>query len=401
MKIVQINATYGKGSTGKICLSLSRLMNDNNIKNYIIHSGENTEYENSYSFGNTSYLKLQSLKARIFGNWGFNSKQATKKIINKLDEISPDIVHLHNIHGHDCDLDTIFSYFKQKNTKLIWTFHDCWTFTGYCTHFTLDKCYKWKTECVDCVQNKKFSWFVDRSKELYNRKRTLFSGLDLTIITPSKWLADLVNESLFKEYSVKVINNGINLDVFKPIESDIKQIYNINDKYIVLGVAFGWSVSKGIDVFVKLAEKLDERYQIILIGTDDNTDKILPKNIISIHRTQDQHELAKLYSAADLFVNPTREDSYPTVNMESLACGTPVVTFRTGGSPESVDDSCGSVVDVDDIDSLYNEVTRICETKPYSQEACLKRAILFDKDTCFREYIKTYEAIFNDRTSKN
>lgn len=224
---------------------------------------------------------------------------------------------------------------------------------------------------------------------LYERKKQLLSGLDLTIITPSQWLADLVKQSFLKEYPVKMIHNGIDLSVFRPTPSDFREKYHIpEDKFVLLGVAFGWGRGKGMDVFVELSRRLDpEKYQIVLVGTDDAADKNLPENILSIHRTQNQQELAEVYTAADLFVNPTREDNYPTVNMEAIACGTPVVTFDTGGSPESVDEGTGVVVECDDVDAMEREISFIRRERPFAPEACCERAKQFDKNLRFQEYL--------------
>ena len=233
---------------------------------------------------------------------------------------------------------------------------------------------------------------------MYEKKKVLFKDLDLTIVTPSQWLADIVKNSFLKDYPVKVINNGINLAVFKPNESNFRQRYGLIDKKIVLGVSFEWGKRKGLDVFINLSKRLNDSYKVILVGADDTIDGILPDNILSIHRTQSQKELAEIYSAADVFVNTTREENYPTVNMEALACGTPVLTFRTGGSPEMLDETCGSVVECDDIDALEEEIIRICSDKPYSKEACINKAREFDKNERFKEYLKLYERINIART---
>lgn len=396
MRVVQINTTCGIGSTGKICVGISQLMSEGGIENYVICTSTNSSTQ-GIAVSDRRYVKLQALKSRILGNYGFNSTAATKRMIRELDRINPDIVHLHNIHGHDCDLELLFTYFKDRGTKLVWTFHDCWAFTGYCPHFVMAKCDKWRTGCGGCVQKKEFSWFFDRSTELYERKKRLFTGLDLTIVTPSRWLASLVKQSFLSDARVVVINNGIDLDVFKPSVGDFRSKYGLEDKKMILGVSFGWGVRKGLDVFIDLASRLPDDYRIVLVGTDDSTDKLLPENVISIHRTQNQQELAEIYSAADLFVNPTREENYPTVNMESLACGTPVLTFRTGGSPEIIDETCGAAVDCDDVDSLEREVRRICEDKPYSHEACVAKAQSFDKNERFKEYLKLYERVNSTR----
>lgn len=390
MKVVQINATCGIGSTGKICVDISKLMTLQNIENYILYNNVTNGYEFGKRYGGSLYVKFQAFKSRIFGNYGFNSFRSTQKIINHLEHIQPDIVHLHNIHGHDCDLSKLFTYFKEKKTKLIWTFHDCWAFTGYCTHFDMIGCDKWKRECSGCPQKKGYSWFFDRSNELFLEKKKLFEGLDLTVVTPSRWLADMVKLSFLGDYPVEVINNGIDLDVFKTCESNFRQNYGIGDKRIILGVSFGWSRNKGIDVFTDLANRLPDNYKIVLVGTDENIDKSLPGNILSIHRTKDQRELAEIYSAADLFVNATREDTYPTVNMEALACGTPVLTFNTGGSGEMIDNRCGVVVERDDTESLEREIYRICENKPFERDYCIKKSKGFDRNEKFGEYLELY-----------
>lgn len=402
MKIVQINTTCGVGSTGKICVSICQLLAEQNCENYILYSYKTSGHPLGISCSSGRYIRTQAIKSRLLGNYGFNSRQATKTMIAQLGEFRPDIVHLHNIHGHDCNLEMLFGYFKEHKTKLIWTFHDCWTFTGYCPYFDLAKCDRWKSSCEKCPQYRRHGLIFDRSKLLYRRKKELFSGLDLTIVTPSQWLADLVKQSFLKDYPVKVINNGIDLDLFRPTPSDFRQKYRVpNDKYIVLGVAFGWDRRKGLDVFVDLAKRFGEKYQIVLVGTDDKVDRQLPASIISIHRTQNQRELAEIYTAADVFANPTREDNYPTVNMEAIACGTPVLTFRTGGSPEILDETCGAVVDCDDVDAMAREIIRICEEKPYTREACLERAKCFDKNERYEEYIALYERIVAKRDQNN
>ena len=391
MKIIQINSTCGIGSTGKICVDISKLLDGEQIENYILCSQSNG-YPLAITCSDHTYIKVQALKSKVLGNYGFNSRKATIKMIDELKRIKPTTVHLHNIHGHDCNLEILFTYFKKHNTKLIWTFHDCWAFTAYCPYFDLVKCQKWTTGCEKCPQARSFSWFTDRSAYLYNKKRKLFEGLDLTIVTPSDWLAVLAKQSFLKDYPVKVINNGMDLSIFRMIDSNFREKYEIDqDTRILLGVAFDWGKRKGLDVFLELANRLDEKkYRIVLVGTNDTIDKQLPKNIISVHRTQNQQELSEIYSAAELFINPTREENFPTVNMESLACGTPVLTFRTGGSSEMLDETCGSVIECDDIDALEKEIIRICETKPYSKEACLKKARSFDKNVKYEEYIKLY-----------
>lgn len=390
MKLVQINATASSGSTGKITLAVSKLLGEMGVENYILYSLGTSRAENAIGFMKPIEGKIGALSSRVLGNYGFTSKKATKRVIRELERISPDIVHLHNLHSHDLHLGMLFRYFKEKKIKLYWTFHDCWAFTAYCPYFNMVECDKWKNACHTCPQRKQFSWFFDKSRKLYQRKKELFSGLDLTIITPSAWLAGLVSQSFLKDYPVKVINNGIDLDLFRPRESDFRQKYALENKFVLLGVAFGWGKRKGLDVFRFLAERLDDKFAIVLVGTNDEIDKTLPKNIISIHRTENQEELAKIYSAADLFVNPTREENYPTVNMESVACGTPVLTFATGGSAEMLDESCGAAVARGDAEAMLREILTIEKEKPFSRQKCLEKAKTFDAMTRYREYVDLY-----------
>lgn len=401
MKLVQINNVCGIGSTGKICVGISRILNAQGAENYILYSSGTTEYPQAIKC-TEKFPKLQALRSRILGNYGFNSLQTTKQIIVELERIQPDIVHLHNLHAHNCNMEMLMDYFKEKKTKLIWTFHDCWAFTAYCPHFVMAKCEKWKTGCCNCIQAKSFSWFIDRSAWLYNKKKEVFSGLDLTIVTPSKWLASLLKESFFRNYPVKVIHNGIDTDIFQPRTSAFRKKHHITEeKFIILGVAIQWVPRKGADVFIRLAKRLDpEKFQIVLVGTDNQVDKLLPENVISIHRTSNQAELAEIYSAADLFVNPTREEVLGLVNIEALACGTPVITFRTGGSPECIDEHTGMIVDCDDEEALYRAILKIETERPFSAEACRIRAQQFSEKEKYIEYYKLYAQATNANLQK-
>ena len=277
MRIIQINSTCGIGSTGKIAVGISRLLTQSNTDNYIFCSFQSSKYPLGIQFCNKSYTNIQAMQSYFFGNYGFNSVAITKRMVSEIERHNPDIVHLHNIHGHDCNLEILFSYFKERKIKLIWTFHDCWAFTGYCTYFSMNDCNKWKNECEKCTQRSTYSLLFDRSNELFHRKKRLFDGLDMTIVTPSIWLADIVKQSFLKDYPIEVINNGIDLEVFKPISSDFKQKHHIpNKKSVVLGVAFYWDARKGLDFFTALSQRLDkEKYQIVLVAKQYHNHKSL------------------------------------------------------------------------------------------------------------------------------
>lgn len=401
MRVAIINAVT-VGSTGKIMFSIAERAREKNMEVRTISSSwaRTKDYCFHSYIGFDSVRKLNQLYGAVFGKHEELLPLNTHKIITHLKRFSPDIIHLHNLHGCYLNHKLLFNYLKTCGAKIIWTLHDCWPFTGRCAHFTMIGCEKWKTGCHHCKLEKGIypASMIDTSKSTWKRKKEMFTGVpDMTIVTPSEWLAGLVKQSFLKDYPVKVINNGIDLSVFKPTESSWREEMGLTGKKVVLGVAFGWGRRKGLDVFIELARRLDDSYRIVLVGTNENVDRELPDNIISIHRTHDQAELARIYSAADVFANPTREENYPTVNMEALACGTPVITFRTGGSPEIIDDTCGMTVDCDDVDALLAGIKKICEEHNYTREACLAKAESFDMNKRFNDYIELYETAKNDQ----
>ena len=330
------------------------------------------------------------------GGWLFFE---TKRLMKRIDEIKPEIIHLHNLHDTYVHLPLLFNYIKKHKVPIVWTLHDSWAFTGHCPYFTMAKCDKWKIGCHDCPNYRDYpSSFFDNSKRMWKLKKKWFTGVEnMTIVTPSQWLADLVKQSFLGEYPVRVIHNGIDLAVFKPTPSDFREKYQIRkEKKILLGIAFDWGIRKGLDVFVELSKRLaPERYQIVLVGTDEQVDRQLPTNIISVHRTQNQTELAEIYTAADVFVNPTREEVLGLVNIEANACGTPVITFNTGGSPECINEKSGMVIPYGDIDAMKESIEYICDNSSFSEKDCIARAASFDQKKKYREYLDLYETIKN------
>ena len=395
MKILEINQV-NFGSTGHIMLQIADLATKKGhevICSFYARRNKDKD-KNCIYIGNKVSHNIHKKLYRKTGNNGCYSKISTWNFLRKVKKFDPDLIHIHNLHNCYINLPMLFDYIKKNNKKVVWTLHDCWSFTGQCPYFTAVGCEKWKTGCHDCEQINRYpSCSVDRTDKMWNRKKKWFTGVqNLTIVTPSQWLADLAKQSFLKDYPVKVINNGIDLDVFKPTESDFRMKHNLEDKKIILGVASVWEVRKGLDVFIELSKRLDDRYRIVLVGTNDEVDKKLPEGIISIHRTSNQKELAELYTAADVFFIPTREDNFPTVNMESLACGTPVLTFNTGGSPEMVDEATGVVLMNEDIASVEQAVISMCESGKYSKEACTERAKQYDS-LKYNEYLSLFENI--------
>lgn len=396
MKIIQINTVYKVGSTGKIVDKLYNLSKEKGFECKVVY-----RYPEKNTFVDTIYASswldchIHNRLNRYTGLQGWFSFLRTSKLVKYFKKYKPDLIHLHNLHGSYVNLKVLFRYIKKNNIRVIWTLHDCWAFTGGCPHFLSANCYKWKKQCGNCPLKFKLSKFgLDFTSINYNNKKNLFTNInDLTIVTPSKWLQCNIRESFLSNYRNIVISNGINLEIFKPTPSDFRQKYNIlNEKKIVLGVAFDWGIAKGIDVFVYLSKKLDSsKYQIILVGTTESIVKQLPKNIIAINKTNDQIELAKIYSAASVFVNPTREEMFGLVNVEANACGIPVITFNTGGCPECISENSGILVDVDDFDSLEKNIIFVCEQSPFSIDSCVENAKRFDENKIYEEYLKLYE----------
>lgn len=362
MKVLMINSVCSIRSTGRICTDIAKTLKQNGHECKIAYGRENVleEYkEYAHRISSPSDVKLDALKSRLFDNAGFNSKTATKKFIKWVEEYDPDLIHLHNLHGYYINIEILFEYIKRKNKPVVWTMHDCWAFTGHCSHFVRKNCDKWMTGCHHCPGKRGYpsSILLDNSKKNYLKKKALLSGIEnMTIVTPSEWLANLVRQSFLKDTKIQVINNGINTSVFKPTQSDFREKYGLQNKKVLLGVASAWSESKGLYDFIKLSEKLDDKYKIVLVGLTDKQSAEIPSQILTITRTSNIKELAQIYTAADVFINPTYADTYPTVNLEAQACGTPVVTYRAGGSVESVPPE--NVVDIGDMDSLLSVATR-------------------------------------------
>lgn len=386
MKVVQINSVCGVGSTGGITVEISRILTENGIENYILYTNGSYDYPSGIKYSTLPQIKLNATFAKTFGNYGFNSYISTANLIRLLNKIKPDIVHLHNIHSHDMNLSIFFKYLKKTNVRVIWTFHDCWAFTGYCMHFDMLECSKWQVLCKECPQAKKYSLFADKSTKLFNEKKELFTSIeDMTIVAPSNWLAELTKHSFLNKYPIEVIYNGIDLDVFMPRESDFKTKYLLENKKIVLGIPKG-----KFEYFLELNKILSDEYKLVLVGLKDGDIRKMPSDILALPYTRNRKELAEIFTASDVYINTTLEDTFPTVNLEALACGTPVITFNTGGSPESIDDNTGLVVEKRNINAMSDAVKEICNGHDRS-DACIERANrLYNKNDRFKDYLDLY-----------
>lgn len=400
MKVLQINAVYKNGgSTGRIVYDLKNISEESGIQAYVAYGYEykKTNDINTYKIESIPELKLSILETRLFAMHGFYNIGTTKKLIKWIEEINPDIIHLHNLHCHYMNVQILFNYIKRKNIPVVWTLHDCWSFTGWCAHFDYAGCEKWKQHCNSCElkHSYPFTWFFDRSSKLYEKKKSAFCGVEnLTIVTPSKWLASMVKLSYLKNYPVEVINNGIDLTTFKPVKSSFREKYGLIGKKIVLAIANGFSKNKGIDFILKLPERLPDDYKVVIVGA--NPKQCRSFTGLVIERTDNIQELAEIYSSADVFINPTLEDTFPTTNLEALACGTPVITYRSGGSPESLTKETGVVIDKGDEKAFVEAIQNLNTTK-FVSEKCREHAVcVFNKKDRYNDYIELYKRVLTD-----
>ena len=405
MKIVEINMV-AEGSTGTIMREIAKTARKKGHQALtfscpsfsLSHPEKFTPYEGHRYFGTRLGHALHYILGRLTGKNGRFSTPSTRGLIRQIKKFDPDVIHLHNLHNFCINLPLFFRFLKKTGIPVVWTLHDCWTFTGHCPYFDMIGCEKWKEGCHHCSQIALYPESnVDRSEKEYQDKKKWFTTLEnLTLVTPSQWIKDVASLSFLKNCPAVLIPNGIDLDLFSPTESNFREKHNLENKFIVLGVSLGWSTRKGEDVFLELANRLGEDYQIVLVGTEVSEFPI-PENIISIPKANGAKELAEIYTAADVFANPTREEMFGLVNAESLACGTPIVTFRTGGSANIPNEKSGVVVEKDDVDKMEEEIRRICTTRPFSKEDCIERAKFFDKNMRFEEYVTLYEDILKNK----
>lgn len=397
-KLLLLNTTANTGSTGRIAEQIGLL-------------AQQSGYDARFAYGSTAYnsqlplIKIggkanfyaHALETRLLDNHGFSSRAATRKLVKELEQWKPDVVNIHNLHGYYLNINILFDYLKKIQCRIVWTFHDCWAFTGHCSFFEGVNCLKWQKECKACPLSKRYpkSWFIDRSRLNFKQKKEIFNGLDhMTIVVPSNWLANFLPHSFLNTYEVKVINNGIDLNMFTPrSHGKILDTYKLADKQYILGVADAWNDRKGLSDFIKLRDELPMDIPIVLVGSlEQQAIQKLPEGILAVPRTENIDELAILYSSAAVFVNPTYIDNFPTTNIEALACGTPIVTYFTGGSAEILDETTGIAVTKGDLAALKAAIQEVLKNgKEKYRIYCRKRAEeKYNKEDRFRDYINLF-----------
>lgn len=395
--LLQINTTANWGSTGKIAEQIGLHAMANGWRSIIAYGYYlNPSKSELIKIGSKWSVRWHRQISKYGMGDGRASKCATKALIKQIEAIKPDIIHLHNIHGLYLNYPILFDYLNSIDTPVVWTMHDCWPFTGRCAYFDAVQCTRWQSGCGECPALQLYPKTKrDTSAENFELKRRLFTAKHSLVLVPvSNWLKELVGQSMLRECRCQTIHNGIDIESFKPTQAD--SLKGASDKHLILGVAAQWGERKGLEEFYKLRDRLDvDTYDIALIGLSDEQIEALPSGITGIRRTQNVGELAAYYTRASVFVNPTYSDNYPTTNLEAMACGTPVITYRTGGSPEALTPDTGVVVEQGDIEALSEAITMVCNKgKEHYHDACRRRAEEhFDRQTCFEKYLDLYNEL--------
>lgn len=398
MKIVQINI-FPNLSTGNIMSNIHKRLLEEGIESYIVWGrGRKANNEHEIFMNDKMGIYYHVLYTRMTDKIGFASKRATKKLLKRLDEIKPDIIHLHNIHGYYINIEMLFHYIKENNIKVVWTLHDCWAFTGHCAYFEVAHCNKWKKGCYDCPQLNTYPISnKDNTEFNYKNKKELFNGIEnMNIITVSKWLESKVKESFLLKYNISTIYNGIDLNVFYPRKNNLREKYNLQDKKIILGVASTWSERKGLEDFIELSKVISDEYKIILLGLNKKQLKKMPENILALERTDTIDELAEFYSVADVYFNASMEETFGLTTVEAMACGTPAIVYNSTALPEVVSKNSGIVVEPKNIKEVLNSIKLICESDFFEKDEIIMQAKRFNKIDQFNKYNDLYKKIIYD-----
>jgi glycosyltransferase involved in cell wall biosynthesis len=399
-KLLQINTVLNSDSPGRIAEEIGRLAISDGWKSYIAYGRNPRESQSEpIRIGRNIDIYYHVLKTRITDRHGFASQSATRKLIDRIKHIQPDVIHLHNLHGYYLNIQILFEYLSQLSIPIVWTLHDCWPFTGHCSYFDYIDCRNWKTQCHDCPQKNKYpvSWVFDSSEKNFIQKKYYFNAVPNLVLVPvSNWLNTLLKDSFLQNQKSYVIHNGIDTEVFLPKNDAIAgHKYNLGSKPIILGVANAWIQRKGFQDFLDLSKLLDEEHQIVLVGLSKKQINGLPPNITGIEKTDNVNELADLYAAADIYFNPTWEDNFPTTNLEALSCGTPVLTYKTGGSIEAITPETGFISEKGDLTTSYAIIKKVIMTgKDKYTDICRKRVVeSFNKHIQYAKYLRLYESL--------
>lgn len=388
MRVLFVNGVVDYGSTGKIVRDLADGLKDQGHDVSMVFGRHQAhELQNTVDVSSKLGFYHHYFGSRILGKHGQYSKRATKQTIQEIERFKPDVIHLHNLHGYYLHVPNLLKYLAKAGIPVIWTLHDCWMISGSAAYFDYYGCDVWDQGCQKCHNTKEYPINQFGLHQIQNLKwkQELVSQLSqLEVITVSNWLNELISSTFFQKHQIHTIYNGINENVFTP--SPKSQSTQIK----LLGVANEWEKRKGLDDFIALNEKLDDRYEITLIGLSEAQVAALPSDMVGITRTKDQKELAQYYSDADIYLNLSVEETMGLTTIESLACGTPVITYNKTAVPELVDESVGLVVEAHDLNALQEAITKVYESDTYKTETLVDYAHRFTNDIMISNYLKIY-----------
>lgn len=398
-KLLEISAAYNCGAPGRIVEQIGLLAKSRGWNVYAVHGVRHSNPSQLTTLCKVTPEQERShaIRSYLFDEHGLGVRHYTEQVVERIIELDPDLIHLHNLHGYYINYEVLFRYLKIAKKPIIWTFHDFWAITGHCAHFDFNGCEKWKTGCHHCQYHLEYpTSIIDRSVRNYRLKKQLFSGIDnVTLVPVSNWVASILKESFLKDYTIHTIHNGVDIDLFHPRTVNIKQELGIKSKFILLGVASPWGKMKGFYDYMHLRESLSDEYTIVMVGLTHKQIVKLPKGIVGIERTQNQEELAGYYSMADVTLNLSYQETFGMTTVEGMACGTPGIVYNRTASPELINRETGKVVEAGNIDALVSAVKEICSKgKDFYKIACRERAVsCFNKDDCFKAYVDLYEDV--------
>ena len=401
MKVFEINTVCGTGSTGRIAVDLAKMLEEHGDLCCIAFSrGSAPKDVDTYLFGNKAEIYWHGIMTRITDRHGMYSKGATRQLIEKIKEYKPDLIHLHNVHGYYLNIELLFDFLKDYGKPVVWTLHDCWTYTGHCSHYTCVECNKWQSECYSCPLKGDYpgSLILDNSTANYRTKKKLFTAVsNMHLVTPSEWLKQEVEKSFFKDIPCTAIPNGIEIEKFTYTESNLREKLGLQNKKVILGVANVWTKQKGFEDFIQLSQILDESYKLVMIGVDEKRKKLLPSNILALERTKNIEELIEYYSMSDIYFNSSIEETMGMTTGEAICCGVPVVAYRSTAIPESVGEGCGIVLEPHDTEGVARAFEQILAEKEKYHAACMAYRSRFDKKIANAAYYKLYQSMLSEK----
>jgi putative colanic acid biosynthesis glycosyltransferase len=402
MKVLQVNSFVNMGSTGRISEQIGLKVIQEGWESYIAFGRKaNSSKSKLYKIGKDFDFYRHALESRILDKHGLSSINSTNNFIDYIYQIKPDIIHFHNLHGYYVNYEILFeSISKLNNCKIVWTLHDCWSFTGHCTYFSDINCDKWKETCFSCPKKNNYpsSLFFDKSRESYNLKKALFTKFPITFVPVSNWLGSLVSESFLKDQNIEVISNGVDSDIFYSKNPNVNLLnkYKLNGKTVLLAASTSWAGQKGFSDYIKLSNILSKDQVIVLVGLPKSLSKKLPSNVIGVPRTEIISELVDWYNVSSIVLNLSKLETFGLTTVEGFMCGKPSVVYNSTASPELIKSSVlGRIVEVGDIFEVKSAIDELLISQSNSYKIRELALLDYSANNQFFKYIDLYKRLLN------